>query len=447
VPEGGTGGGGPTTAPPGSTSTDWVSYANGPRAWFNATGETKITVENVATLKSLWMQNSGEVNGTPVVASDKVYVVTNSGTRSYGAADGMPGWTSPMARGQVSPAYDPETKMLFVSGGGLSAGPCTLTAFDAAAGTVKWGPKPCSAQGGSTGWASACVIGKYVATGLGAFDTPGTMYKGGLAAFDKVSGESVLTYQQATTGAGASIWSGVSGDETAGIMYAGSGNNYVIADDRSDSLFAVDIAAAVTSKMPLWNFQATKDDTFALGGPTMSKPDHDFGTHPMVVDYMGKRMLIAGQKSGVLWALDRDKGTELWKTPISMASSAGTGGILNNGAFDGERIIVAANEATRPGSVAAVKADTGEVVWKKPMMGLSLAPISVANGVCFVPDGSTLRIFNCKTGDQLHEIPAGGTIGSGVAISNGRIYFGVGWSYGFAGTRSSSNTLHAYGIP
>jgi polyvinyl alcohol dehydrogenase (cytochrome) len=433
----------PMLTTPGSP--DWISYGNGAKNWFNATGETKITVENAASLTMKWMVNSDVVNGTPSVVGDMVYVVTNSGTKAFKAADGSIAWMSAAARGQTSPAYDPETKTLFVSAGGLQAGPGNMFAFDALSGMMKWGPKPVTEQSGSTGWASPVVVGKYVATGVCAFDVASS-FKGGLAAFDKVSGERVLTYQHATT-AGAGVWSGVSGDEAAGILYAGSSNNYGSADNRSDSLFAVSI---MDSKL-LWNFQATEGDTFTLssGG---GEPDYDFGTHPIVLDVGGKRLLAAGQKSGMFWARDRDTGQPAWEFKAAEATGGmqATGGILNNGAFDGERIITAANQGQRPGNVYALEAGTGEMVWKKALTGLVWAPITVANGVCFVPDNTTLRILNCATGDELKTIMVPKTVGSGVAISNGRIFFGSGWDYTLSGAGATSGgpyQLYSFALP
>lgn len=445
MPPGGTAGAGPSEMPATPGSPDWISYGNGAKNWFNATGETKITVDNAASLTMKWMVTSDVVNGTPSVVGDLVYVVTNSGTKAFKAADGSMAWMSAAARGQTAPAYDPETKTLFVSAGGLQAGPGNMFAFDAMSGMMKWGPKPVTMQGGSTGWASPTVIGKYVATGVCAFDVANT-FKGGVAAFDKVSGERVLSYQHATT-AGAGVWSGVSGDEAAGIIYAGSGNNYGSADDRSDSLFAVSI---MDSKM-LWNFQATPDDTFTLSGGA-GEPDYDFGTHPIVLDVGGKKLLAAGQKSGKFWAVDRDSGQKVWQFEAApeMGGMQATGGILNNGAFDGENIILASNQGMRPGNVYAVKAATGEMVWKKPMNGLIWAPITVANGVCFVPDNTSLRILNCKTGDELKVIMTPKTVGSGVAISNGRIFFGSGWDYMFSGAGATSGgpyQLYSFAVP
>lgn len=439
------GAGGTTVEQPGSTSTDWISYGNGPKNWFNATGEKKITVDNVKSLAMKWKATSDWISGSPVVVGDTVYAMTASGLKTYDANTGAPGWMSAAGRGQTSPAYDAETNTIFISAGGLMSGPGVMFAFDAKSGMMKW-TKPATAQPGSTGWASPNVIGKYVATGLCAFDL-GSTFKGGVSAFDKVTGEMVLDYQHAkTTGAG--VWSGVAGDE-AGIIYAGSGNNYSTGDDRSDSLFAVDIA----KKAMLWNFQATMDDTFNLSGGGASKPDYDFGTHTILVDLNGKKLIAAGQKSGTFWVRDRDTGEKVWDAAVTPPgpNQQATGGILNNGAFDGERFIAASNMGSRPGVVMALKADTGEMVWKADMKGVIWSPITVANGVCFVPDNTTLRMYNCKTGDVLHEITAPKTIGSGVTISNGRIFFGSGWNYMFSmagtATQGPPYELYSYAIP
>jgi len=424
---------------------DWISYGNGAKNWFNATGETKITVDNVKSLAMKWKAQSDWISGTPVVVGDTVYVMTASGLKTYDANSGMAGWAAANVRGQTSPAYDPETQTIFASAGGLMAGPGVMFAFDAKTGMMKW-TKPATAQPGSTGWASPAVIGNYVATGLCAFDA-GSTFKGGVAAFDKVTGDQVLDYQLGKQ-PGSGVWSGVSGDEAMGIIYGGSGNNYSTADEHSDSLFAIDIA----KKAQVWNFQATMGDNFNLTGAA-SKPDYDFGTHPILVDVNGKHLIAAGQKSGTFWVRDRDTGDKVWDVAVTPAAGGqqATGGILNNGAFDGERFITASNKGSSPGVVVALKADTGEMVWSKPLKGLVWAPITVANGVCFVPDNTTLEMYNCATGDLLNSITAPKTVGSGVAISNGRIFFGSGWNYMFSmagtATQGPPYELYSYAIP
>src|SRR5207237_8683873 len=66
------------------------------------------------------------------------------------------------------------------------------------------------------------------------------------------------------------------------------------------------------------------------------------------------KLLGSGQRSGLFWALDRETGEVVWSRKISPGSQL-IGGIFNNGAYDGQRIIVAGNNGTSsdPGSEPA----------------------------------------------------------------------------------------------
>jgi hypothetical protein len=84
-----------------------------------------------------------------------------------------------------------------------------------------------------------------------------------------------------------------------------------------------------------------------------------------------------------------------------------------------------------------------KVVWKMKNTALVWGQISTANGVCFIPESTTMRVRDCKTGAELNAFDVPGTIGGGAAISEGRVFFGSGFSYGGVVT---SRTLVALGF-
>ena len=133
---------------------------------------------------------------------------------------------------------------------------------------------------------------------------------------------------------GAGVWSSPVVDLKRGVVYITTGDAYSDpAASTSDSFMAFDIK---TGKL-LWTRQVTSGDAFnvACGLPEAFRvncpegkgPDHDFGSSPILVDLPnGRRALIAGQKSGVVHALDPDKGGEvLWQTRV------GRGGTTDKG--------------------------------------------------------------------------------------------------------------------
>src|SRR5258708_29000942 len=77
----------------------------------------------------------------------------------------------------------------------------------------------------------------------------------------------------------------------------------------------------------LWSVQDTPSDSWLACNAAWGKsdncpkdmgPDYDFGASPILrVLPSGKRLLIAGQKSGMVWAHDPDnQGAGVWKTQL-----------------------------------------------------------------------------------------------------------------------------------
>ncbi|MDB5453690.1 MAG: glucose dehydrogenase, partial [Caulobacteraceae bacterium] len=155
---------------------------------------------------------------------------------------------------------------------------------------------------------------------------------------------------------GAIIWSTPIVDAKRGLIYAGTGENTSWpATETSDAIIAYDIKTGARR----WVFQATKADiwNYACGqrgancdwpGEYQS-PDHDFGATPMLITRKdGKDLVVAGQKSGALWAIDPDTGKLVWSNKVGRGSAGG--GMRWGLAFDGERIFAPQNDpAAGPG--------------------------------------------------------------------------------------------------
>lgn len=128
--------------------------------------------------------------------------------------------------------------------------------------------------------------------------------------------------------AGAPVWNSPSIDLKRNRLYVGTGEaNSETAHKNTDALMAFDLSDGSIK----WAFQATENDVFNVGcgpnggGLNCSKNtvfrDVDFGASTILATAPGgKEMVVAGQKSGTVWAMDPDKGTVIWQTHI------GTGG-------------------------------------------------------------------------------------------------------------------------
>jgi polyvinyl alcohol dehydrogenase (cytochrome) len=175
--------------------------------------------------------------------------------------------------------------------------------------------------------------------------------------------------------AGAAVWSSPTIDPVRHAVYITTGDSYSDPPARtSDSFLALDMD---TGKL-LWSRQLTAGDAFNLACPSNDNcpeakgPDFDFGCSPNLVTLPnGKRALIAGQKSGMVHALDPDQqGEVLWQTRVGKGGPLG--GVQWGNASDAQNVYAAVSDhfATKDpqdsGGIYALKLATGEKVWYTP---------------------------------------------------------------------------------
>src|SRR6185295_13396432 len=176
--------------------------------------------------------------------------------------------------------------------------------------------------------------------------------------------------------AGAMMWSTPVVDTKRMSLYAGTGESLSWpATGTSDSIIAYDM----DSGNKRWVFQAAKNDIWnsACGRRGANcdwpgeywSPDFDFGATSMLIKRQdGSELVIAGQKSGVVWALNPDTGQLVWSNKISRGSAQG--GVHWGMAFDGKHIFAPSNDGAGspdnpswgPG-IHALDAMTGEIQW------------------------------------------------------------------------------------
>ena len=135
---------------------------------------------------------------------------------------------------------------------------------------------------------------------------------------------------------GAPIWSSPSIDVKRNALYATTGDNYSDPTSRmSDAFMAFDL----DSGKILWSRQMTAADAYTsacripdkTNCPDSNGPDFDFSSGPILVTLAnGKRALVAGQKSGLVHAVDPDNqgertverargpGRHQWRRPMGL---------------------------------------------------------------------------------------------------------------------------------
>lgn len=321
-------------------------------------------------------------------------------------------------------------------------------------------------------------------------------FRGSVLAYDAESGERlwksyVITEEpkptkKLTTGvqlygpSGAAIWSQPTIDEQQGVLYVTTGDSYSSpAADTSDAIVAMDLGTGAIR----WAVQTTADDAFttacvAPNADPVAKegcgPDIDFGASAILHTLQdGRRVLLAGQKSGVLHALDPDaNGRILWQKRLSPGGVLG--GIEWGFATDEDTVYVPISDVweTRSmpghaGGVYALRVADGSEVWNTPAAAPDCEDVAGCNagqpaaatlipGVLFSPsmDGH-VRAYDPATGkviwdvdtkgehDTVNGVPAnGGSIkGAGVTVVDGWVYVASG--YGLFGM--PGNVFLAYG--
>jgi polyvinyl alcohol dehydrogenase (cytochrome) len=215
---------------------------------------------------------------------------------------------------------------------------------------------------------------------------------GGIAALDATTGTPVWRYDTTPQAArtvvnrdgvqmwgpsGAVVWNSPTVDAKRGLLYFGTGQNSSSpATATSDAIIALDLKTGSQR----WIFQALADDAWnaaCLGGgascPAENGPDFDFGASVLLVERKSGDLLLAGQKSGEVFALDPDRnGAVVWRKRIGSGSS--NGGVHHGLASDGERVYVpiadperkVAGYVPRPG-VSALAVDDGKLIWSHPV--------------------------------------------------------------------------------
>jgi polyvinyl alcohol dehydrogenase (cytochrome) len=299
-------------------------------------------------------------------------------------------------------------------------------------------------------------------------------FRGSLTALDAATGRQIWkTYtiaepaKQNGSGwgpSGAALWSSPTLDLQRKAVYAGSGVNYSDPPTAtSDAVLAFDIG---TGRL-LWSKQLLPADVFNFGCttdkrancPAQPGKDADIGAPPILRPIGGgKRMLVVGAKSGMVYGLDPDhEGAVVWQTKL--ASGGPQGGIMWGAAADDHIAYFALSDwdPGKPeagGGIAAIDIATGKRLWSVPAAmpaclgtpGCSAAqpaPVTLVPGTLFAGslDGH-LRAYDTRNGatlwdfDTLKEFSTvngirahGGSMnGSGPVVADGMVFVNAGYS-------------------
>jgi polyvinyl alcohol dehydrogenase (cytochrome) len=261
--------------------------------------------------------------------------------------------------------------------------------------------------------------------------------------------------------AGAAIWGAPTIDAKRKLIYAATGNSYTDVDiNTSNAVLAIDMESGQLK----WARQVLPKDNFVMGCrpgkedcPAELGPDLDFGSSTILTTVAGgKQVLLAGQKSSILYGLDPDQqGKILWQ--IKLGRGGALGGIEWGFAANSSTAYVAVSDrfgGETSGGLHAVQIETGEKLWSslpskpdcepraKGCSPAKSAAISAIPGVVF--SGSVdghFRAYSTQTGEMIWDFntgqkfqtvngveASGGSLDSGgPAIANGMVFTGSGY--------------------
>jgi polyvinyl alcohol dehydrogenase (cytochrome) len=371
-----------------------------------------LTASDVPKLKLKWAFGfPGELSadGQPSIAGGRVFVGTQSGTvYALSAATGCVHWTftaDAAVRAAITIARLESGNRYVAFVGDRAA---NVYALDATTGAMIWkshvDDHPFARVTASPTYHNGRL---YVGVASGE-ETAGAVaeyecctFRGSLVVLDASNGARVWkTYTieepqrraknrigtQQWGPSGAPIWSSPAIDVQKNAVYVTTGNNYSgPATDRSDAVVAFDMSSGKI----LWSRQMTASDdwntacrlTDQTNCTNKDAPDFDFASPPILVPLPnGRRVIVAGQKSGVVHALDPDRGGELlWQERVGKGGI--NGGVQWGSASDGANVYVALSDlgrfpvpnsqATIPdpeagGGMFAMSLESGRRVWETP---------------------------------------------------------------------------------
>lgn len=425
---------------------------------FVATDLAGIDKANVGRLHLAWavaFPNAIQARSEPGLAGGAVYVGSQNGeVYSLDRASGCVRWKYQAGSEVrtaiiVSPwkAGDHRAKPLLYFGDITGI----VYAVDAQTGRLVWRARPDShpnitITGAPTLYDGVLYVPVSTAEGGRAIDPTYAccISRGSVVAYDAISG--AVKWKTYTTAppklvglnakgaqvyapSGASVWNSPTIDPARKQLYVGTAENSTSpATATSDAMIAMDLETGAIK----WVYQGYAGDAFnaacfsadKTSCPVQNGPDFDFGgaSAMLLATADGRELLIAGQKSGVVHALDPGTGKLIWKSQIGRGGMLG--GVHFGMAANKQYVFVPINDAPdgrryreppRPG-VYALDPANGEVVWSAPanqdvcsvvkncLVGYSQAITATADLVFAGDNEGWLRAFDAQSGEVLWKV-------------------------------------------
>lgn len=416
----------------------WSSAGNGLTNDHDAQSEFILGKATLPYLSLRWIFTArGEVQSTPTVENDAVYVSDAGGSVwRVDAVTGRAVWEvklpsltgNPASYSRVSPAITANAVVV----GDQESG--AVFALSKSTGALLWRTTLATNRGAIITSSPIASNGRvYVGVSSDqeslADKIPGFVpdFRGSVAALDADTGKTMWqTYVMPVGYTGGAVWSStIAIDQARSAIYVTTGNNYSVpaavaacqakattptaldaclpADDHIDSILSLDMNTGVLK----WGDRFAHADTWTVSCTPSSQPpatpcpspagkDVDFGSGANLftasIGSVKTDLVGAGQKSGAYFAVNRDTGHVVWGTQVS--PDGPRGGIEWGTATDGARIYVpSANsgyvktilqpsgKTTNGGFWSALDPASGQILWQTPTTALAPTPASSSGTV------------------------------------------------------------------
>lgn len=350
----------------------WNRWGNGLRNQRRqAAAKSDISLTNVSALKLKWafaFPGAVRARSQPAVTPEAIYTGSQNGTvYALNPETGCVWWTF-KADAEVRSAITIETDQNGVPAvlyfGDFEANVYSVRADDGALiwkRDVRDHPNG-TITGSPTLWNGKLFVPMSSLEVISAYsdDYECCHFRGGILALDSTTGKQVWRMytvappeKQGVNSAGiemwgpsgAPIWSTPTVDAKRDLLYVGTGENYSSpANHKSDAIIAINIKdgsvrwVRQTIANDAWNGACTAN-VDKINCPEEDGPDFDFGAPPILTTVEGRDVILAGQKSGMVFALDPSKeGEIMWQRRAGMGGF--NGGIHWGMSVDGTRLFV-----------------------------------------------------------------------------------------------------------
>ena len=422
----------------------WSNWGNGISNQ-RVQAKSSLNPQNISQLELKWafgFNDSIRIRSQPLVTEDAIYIGSQSGHVYALSLDTGCQWWSFKADAEVRGAItlsDNKKSILFTD---FAANVYRLNSLN---GEIEWkknvATHPLTTITGSIAVTQDSVFIPLSSTEVVSAIDPNYMcctFRGGLIALNTSNGDERWKMhtvpEPKKTGynsnrisswgpSGAPVWSTPTIDLERGLIYIGVGQNYSHpATELSDAIIAI----GIESGRVVWHKQTLSGDvwnaacvTNRINCPGEYGPDYDIGASIILIEG-DKDMLIAGQKSGMVFAMDPDdNGSIIWQKRVGRGGKKG--GVHWGMTIDDDSIFVPIADlpekipsqySPMPG-IHALRIKDGSKEWYRPALpvcedekyhcypSVSAAPSRVGSMIITGSMNGIIEIISTKDGNLL----------------------------------------------